>query len=636
MKAWGRKIDVLYGYAGKILRVDLSSRAFRIEELRKEDAQKYLGGAGLAAKILYTELRKGVDPLSPENKVIFSTGPLTGTLAPGSGFVSLCFKSPLTGLWADSKAGGEWGKALRMAGYDALIIEGRAKEPSYLLINDDKIEIRPATKLKGKTNSEKVRTIKEELGDSEFVVASIGPAGENLVRFANVMIEASRACGRCGGGAVLGSKNLLAVAVRGTGMIPIARPNEFRNLSVKLNRKVLSITGMEGMSKHGTTGDIATNDELGDIPTKNWRSNSWGKGKELYDHFYKENLVGAKPCYRGCVLRCGRLVKANSSKWKTPVHEGGEYESIAAFTFFVLNEDMDAAVYADYLCNEYGLDTISTGAVIAFAMESYEAGILSKEMADGLDLRWGNADAMIELIKKITYRDGIGNILAEGVRKASQIIGKGSEKFAIHVKGLEGPAHDPRSGKTLAITYGMGNRGMCHIHPLEGMAYDSLKNDFGLIPYGLPDPHTVDRWAEEGKGKASKLLQDWGTIPDVAGFCKFFIYNGVTPDDVANLLSALTGWKMTGWDVLKIGERVYTLQRMFNVREGVRKKDDMLPQRVLKLPEFGKYSKVQECEIRDYEKMLREAYEAREWDENGVPKTEKLRELGLDWTLKNM
>lgn len=623
----------VYGYAGKILRVNLSNEKISVEEIPLEVLRKYLGGAGVAAKILYEELPAGVDPLSPENKLVFGTGPLTGTLAPGSGFAILCFKSPLTGIWADSKAGGEWGPALRRAGYDFLIIEGKAKKPSYVVINDDEVEIKSAERLKGKTTSEKTKLIKKELNDNKFVVAAIGPAGENLVRFANVMVEGRRAFGRCGGGAVMGSKNLLAVAVKGTGQIPIAKPEEFRKLCKELNQKILSITGPKGMSEHGTTGDIVLNDELGDIPTKNWRSNSWGKGKEIYEHFYNKNLVGASPCYPGCVLRCGRLAKVDSGKWKTPVHEGNEYESICAFTFFVLNEDVDAAVHADYLCNEYGLDTISTGAVIAFAMECYEAGILSKEDADGLDLSWGNADAMIELIKKITYRDGIGNILAKGVRRASQIIGKGSEKFAIHVKGLEGPAHDPRSGKALAVMYGVSNRGMCHIHPLEGMAYDSLKKDFGLIPYGLPDPKTVDRWAEEGKGKAAKLLQDWGTVPDVAGFCKFFIYNGVTPDDVANLLSALTGWEISGEEVLKIGERVFTLQRMFNVREGIRKEHDMLPERVLRLPEFGKYSTVKECEIRDYEGMLKECYEARGWDENGIPKPDKLKELGLEWVL---
>ena len=225
------------------------------------------------------------------------------------------------------------------------------------------------------------------------------------------------------------------------------------------------------------------------------------KGKELYDHFKSENLVKANPCYKGCVLRCGRIAEVKGGKWKTPRHGGAEYESICAFTFFMLNEDMDAAVHADYLCNEYGLDTISTGAVIAFAMDCYEKGIISKEDANDLDLTWGNTETTVELVKKIANREGIGKLLGEGTRRASQKIGKGSDKMAIQIKGLEGAAHDPRSGKTLALTYGLSNRGMCHIHPIEGMAYDSGKLDFGLIPYGLPDPQSVDRFAEKGKGK---------------------------------------------------------------------------------------------------------------------------------------
>ncbi|MBA3061723.1 MAG: aldehyde:ferredoxin oxidoreductase, partial [Atribacteria sp.] len=287
----------------------------------------------------------------------------------------------------------------------------------------------------------------------------------------------------------------------------------------------------------------------------------------------------------------------------------------------LLNEDMDAAVHATYLCNEYGLDTISAGAVIAFAMDCYEKGIISKKEADGLDLTWGNTETVVELVKKIANRVGIGQVLGEGTRAASQKIGKGSKALAIQVKGLEGPAHDPRSGKTLAIMYGLSNRGMCHIHPLEGMAYDSLKNDFGLIPYGLTDPQTVDRFAEEGKGKSAKMLQDWGIVPEIVGICKFFIYNGLGPGEVAWLVSTLTGWDIDVKKLLTIGEHVYNLQRMFNVREGIKKSDDMLPERVCKLPEFGKYSSVEECEIKDYARMLEECYVARGWDlETGIPK----------------
>ena len=272
-------------------------------------------------------------------------------------------------------------------------------------------------------------------------------------------------------------------------------------------------------------------------------------------------------------------------------------------------------MHADYLCNEYGLDTISTGGTIAFAMDCYENGII-----DDMDVVLENAETIIQLVTMIANREGLGKLLGEGVMRASREIGMGSEKFAIHVKGLEGPAHDPRSGKTLAIMYGMGNRGMCHIHPLEGQAYDSIKNDFGLIPYGVPDPNEVDRYAENGKGKIAKKLQDFGILPDILGICKFYVYNGLGPLELADMLSLLTGWEIDGEELLKIGGRVYDYQRRFNVREGVRKGDDNLPERVLKLPEFGKYSSIRECEIKDYSKMLEEGYKARGWNlETGAP-----------------
>jgi len=619
----------LFGYSGKLLRVSLSKGEVSTEETQPAILREFLGGVGYGAKLLYDEIPVGIEPLSSENKLVFTTGPLTGTRAPGSGFAEVCFKSPLTGIWGESKCGGEWGGALRKAGYDFLVIEGKAEEPKYIVIDNDKVEIRPADKLKGRTTSQKNELIKEELGDGKFDIAVIGPAGEELVRFASIMVG-TRAFGRCGAGVVMGSKNLLAIAVRGNGNIPVAEPDRFQKAVKDGNKKVLDATDGEGMAPRGTTGDIPACDELGDIPTKNWRANSWGRGEELYHHFESVNLMRANPCYKGCVLRCGRIARVESGKWKTPEHEGSEYESICAFTFFVLNDDMDAAVHATYLCNEYGLDTISTGAVIAFAMDCYERGILSKEEVDGLDLTWGNAETIVELVWKISSRKGIGRILGEGTRLASQQIGKGSEMLAIEVKGLEGPAHDGRSGKALAIMYGVGNRGMCHIHPLEGMAYDSLKNDFGLVPYGVPDPKTVDRFAEEGKGEIAKTLQDFGMLPDILGICKFYVYNGLGLPELAELTSSLTGWDIDGKELLNIGERVFNLQRMFNVREGISRKDDYLPARVHRVPEFGKYSSVVECEIKDYKRMLDEYYEARGWNrETGIPTKGKLQQLGL-------
>lgn len=620
----------LFGYTGKLLRIDLSKNKSNVEEINHELLRKFVGGVGYGAKLLYDELPAGTEPMAPENKLVFATGPLTGTIAPGSGFAEVCYKSPLTNVWSESKCGGEWGGMLRKAGYDFLVIEGKAKEAVYLTINNGKVEIKPAEELKNKTTSQKENDIKSDLKDDKFDVAVIGPAGEKLVRFSCIMVG-GRSFGRCGAGAVMGSKNLLAIAVKGDGVIPVAEPDRFRKAAKEGNKKVLEFTNGEGMTPNGTTGDIPSCDALGDIPTKNWRSNSWGKGEELYDHFKTSNLVRANSCYKGCVLKCGRIAKVENGPWQTPVHEGAEYESICAFTYFILNESMDAAVHATYLCNEYGIDTISTGAAIAFAMDCYENGIISKEDSDSLDITWGNADVVVELVKRIAYRQNIGWILGEGVRRASQKFSKGAEAFAVEVKGLEGAAHDVRSGKALAMTYGVGNRGMCHIHPIEGMAYDSLKNNFGLIPYGIPNPKDIDRYAEEDKGNISKTLHDFGILPDILGICKFYVYNGLHLPVLSELISSLTGWNITDKELLKIGERIYNLQRMFNVREGVRRKDDQLPRRAMNMPEFGAYSSIPECVIKDYDRMLDDYYEARGWNgETGIPTQEKLQELDLE------
>lgn len=625
-------MEKLYGYAGRVLRVDLSNSKITKEPLSLDDVRMYLGGVGLGAKILYTELSKDIDPLSPANKIIFATGLLTGTNAPGSGSLNLCFKSPLTGIWAESRTGSDWGPILKKAGYDVLIVEGKANTLSLLMIDENNIKIEDATFLKGLSSYEKVSLLKERLGE-DFEIAVIGSAGEQMVHYSSVMFgDGSRAAGRSGGGAVLGSKNLLAIAVRGKLHIPIKDKKTFYEKVRKYSQKLLSEPNSASTKENGTIGGMGTCDEIGDWPTKNWRSNSWGVADKLYEYFKENNFNRPSGCYKGCILFCERNIEVKEGKWKTPLHSGAEYESISSFTAFIFNDDMDAAVHATYLCNKYGLDTISTGGVIAFAMECYEKGVLTKEELDGLDLKWGNMDAVIPLIHKIAKREGIGDILADGVRKAAEKIGKGAEEYAIHVKGLEGPAHDPRAGKSLALGYGVGNTGMNHIHPLETVAYDAHKMDLGLIPYGLTPPDKVDRFVEEGKGYAAKILHDFGIIPDIIGICKFYLYGGLSPDDMADMICALTGWDIDGEELLKIGERVINLERMFNIREGITKKDDMIPERIKKRPEFGKYKDMEEVEIKNYEGMLLEYYIARGWDKNtGTPKREKLKELGLDW-----
>ena len=616
-------------YSNKQLRVFLNDYSFKSENIDLKDIQDYLGGVGYAAKVLYNEIDKGIDPLSPDNKIVFATGPLTSYQIPGGGSIEICFKSPLTNAWGEARCGGDFGPDMKKAGYDFIIFEGKSPRPIYLFINDDNIEFKDASHLLGKTVSKKIKIIREELDDNDISVMCIGIAGENLVQIASVMFE-GRAAGRCGAGAVMGSKNLIAVAVKGSGKTEVKNPDELKVL-LKEIRDILKESDIaKGFRQFGTIGDMAGNDAAGDWPTKNWQSNNWGKGEELFNYYSKHNFIRNKMCYKGCPVACGRLAKVDEGKFKTPPHEGAEYESVSAFTAFVFNENVDAAIHSTYLCNEFGIDTISAGGIIAFAMECYENNLISKEEADGLDLSWGNPDVLPILVEKISKREGLGNILADGVAKAAKKIGQGAEKYAIHVKGLEGPAHDPRSGKLLAITYGTANRGMCHIHPLEGMAYDSGKITWGMIPYGVPDPNQLDRWDEKGKGEITKILQDGLILPDILGVCKFFMYFGLNLEHYAKFLSALYGWQFEGKELLKIGERVNNLQRLFNIREGFSKKDDIIPERAKKRPLFGAYQDEEGCIIKEYESMLEEYYKARGWDkETGRPRREKMMELKL-------
>jgi len=620
----------LCGYFGKQLRISLDTKEASVEEIEPEVLKKYLGGVGYGARVLYDEIEKGIDPLCPDNKILFATSPLTANNIPGGGSIMLCFKSPLTHIWGESRCGGDFGPDLRRAGFDALIIEGRATEPVFLVINDDDVSLRPAAHMVGKKVTEKTALIRDELNDPKISVMCIGPAGEKLVKIATVMF-AHRAAGRCGGGAVMGSKNLMGIAVKGSHQAKVANPEKMKTAIKNAMNTIRESETAAGFKEHGTPGDMGPNDAAGDWPTKNWHSNSWGKAEELYDRFFEQHLVKNNGCYRGCPIACGRIADVKTGKFQTPAHEGSEYESLSAFTAFVLNENIEAAIRSTYLCNEYGIDTISAGALIAFAMECYENGILAKEDIAGIDLSWGNPDVLPELVRMISLREGIGDMLAEGVKVASERIGKGSEEFAIHGKGLEAPAHDPRSGKALAVTYGTSSRGLCHIHPLEGMAYDSGKMDWGLAEYGIPDPNSVERWDEKGKGQIVKALQDGLVLPDILNTCKFFMYAGITLDNLADLLSASTGWDIKGRDLLEVGERVLNLQRLFNMREGLSREDDILPERIKQKPAFGFYEKEQLCAIKDFEGMLDEYFEARKWDiKTGMPSKEKLKELGLE------
>lgn len=628
---------MIAGYTGKILRANLSAAECTVEDIDPVAARNFVGGAGYGAEILFREVQAGADPLGPDNKIVFATSPLTTNLVPGGGSIMVCFKSPATGAWGESRCGGNFGPDMRKAGFDHIIIEGSSDTPVYLHIADGEASLKDASELLGKDVYEKSDILEAIHADGKKKpsVMCIGPGGEKQVAFASIMYR-DRAAGRNGGGAVMGAKNILAIVVSGKAKAEHADAKQFMASARNAMKIVQAHEIRDGFNKFGTIGDMTANDEDGDWPSKNWRSNSWGKAAELFDNFQGNNLVSSKQCYSGCPIGCGRVCEVKEGKYKTPVHEGGEYESISVFTSYLMNENMDAAVHCDYLCNRWGVDTISAGAMISFAMECYENGIITAEDVNGLDLTWGNSEAIPALLKMIVFREGFGDILAYGVRKAAQLIGKGSEKYAIHVKGLEGPAHDPRSGKLLGIAYGTANRGMCHIHPLEGMGFDRGKMSWGMQAHGAGNPEDFDRWAEAGKGTQCAILQRGMILPDILCTCKFMSYAGLNPEHWAEMLSATTGWDMDAAELVKVGERSHNLQRLFNMREGLRRKDDMLPQRVLSAPEFGAYKDNQDCVIGNYEELLDDYYIACGWDlETGIPTDEKIEELGLSEYWKN-
>ena len=612
-------------YAGGILRINLTKKLAKREELDKKMFGSFLGGVGVASKMMWDDLKGKIQPLSPDNRLIFTTGPLTGTLAPGSGSLEICFKSPLTGIWGESRMGGFFGPEMKFAGYDIIEVVGRARDLTYVWIDDGEVKFKDCQELVSKSPQETEEIVKEET-DYLAHVLSIGVAGEKLVKFATVMGDFDRAAGRCGAGAVMGSKNLKAIAIKGTRGVGVADLEEFIKAVDDIEAKIAASPGREGYT-HGTISAFPSTDYAGDLPTMYGRSNAWGMGDKIFQEFEERFLIRSKSCF-ACSIGCGRVSKVKSGRYQTGLMKGPEYETIAVFTALMLNEDIEVALKANELCNRYGMDTLSLGNGIAFLMECADKGTIEKNQ-DGLDLSWGNGESIIGLIHKTASRDGVGDDLALGVRDLSVKLGVEPGE-ALHVKGLELPMHDPRAGKNFALQYGTGNRGMCHIHPFETVDMEAFQADFGMIPWGLPDPKDVDRYQEEGKAGITKLLQDYGVIMDVIGVCKFFVYTDVYLSDYSRLLTSALGYHISEEELLRIGERVINMQRCFNCREGIRRRDDLIPDKLRKVPEFGPFSEESRAAITNYEGMLDDYYNLRGWDEEGIPLEAKLQDLGIE------
>ena len=613
----------MLGYTGKVLHIDLSTTVRSLHDLDETDARNYLGGGGLAAHLL-SSMNWDVDPFDLENRLVFFAGPLTGTPAPLCSRYSVCAKSPLTNIWGEAHASGFWGPELKASGLDGIVIEGKAERPVYLWIKDGKVTIKDARSLWGKDTFTTEDAIKEELGDTAIKVAAIGPAGEKRSRMAAIINDHGRAAARCGIGAVMGSKNLKAIAVRGTREVKVARPEELRTLAGTLARLARESTAGKYLKEFGTIGGMDPFHEFGDVPIKNWMQGSWEEGcHRVSGQYMNETILSSRSACKRCPIGCGRVIDVKYGPYNGLTGKGPEYETAAAFGPLCLNDNIAAVAKANDLCNRYGLDTISTGAAVAFALECYEKGLITSNDTDGLDLVWGDADTIVTLVEKIGQREGFGEVLADGTRRAAETIGKGADTFALHVKGLELPMHDPRAFTSWAVSYGTSNRGACHIQaPTFWVERGLTFPDIGLDNPG-------DRFGSDGKGLLTKVFQDFCEVVESAGICKFALYGDFRSRHVVDLLRCVTGWDLQLDEVMKMGERSFNLKRLINVRCGITGKDDRLPDRILTQPLSEGGTK---GSLPDQEKMLKEYYQERGWDENGIPTPQKREELSLSDT----
>jgi aldehyde:ferredoxin oxidoreductase len=598
----------------------LTNRKTEIEELAEGLLHKYIGGVGIGAKILYEETGSETEPLSPQNILIAMTGPYTGTGVPASGRHHVVARSPLTGLFGESNVGGSWAVHFKKAGFDGIVVTGKSGTPVYLWIKNGNIEIRDAKSIWGKDSYESAEWLRKETSTAA-TVAVIGPAGERMAKIASIthIGHVVRSAARTGLGAVMGSKNLKAMVVFGDGYIPIAKPEELKRRIKELLPHIRSVTEVFG--KYGTAGSVDTYEKLGNFPLKNWREGRWAGAEKISGvTMHKTILSGRRACLQ-CPIACGRHIKVTEGPYAPMDCEGPEYETIGTLGGLCMVDDLVAIAKANQLCNRYGIDTISAGGVIAFAMEAYEKGILTQSDTDGIDLVWKNGKAMVEMIHKMGRGEGIGKIMAEGSRNMAEVLGKNAIEFAIHVKGLEPSAHDPRRFFSQALSYATAGRGACHnagwSHPYELV--------LTMPEIGITEPQ--DPYQIEGKAEFTAKLQDLMCVMDALIICRFSqVGKAVSVTNHVDWLNLITDWGMSIPEYLKVGERIINLKRIYNVGLGASRKDDFLPYRFMTLNRTGEGLTNQ---IPPIGKLLSDYYAYRGWSEEGIPAPEKLEELGL-------
>jgi aldehyde:ferredoxin oxidoreductase len=614
------------GYNGKVLRVDLTRERMTVQQIDEAFCRKYLGGAGFIAHYLLAEVNQGIDPLGPENKLIFALGPLTGLPLGGCARHAVGGKSPLTGGIAKAEVGEHWGSQLKRAGFDALIIEGKAKSPVYLHIHAGKATIRDANHLWGKNTKETQESIRAELADSKIRVAMIGPGGENKVKYACIMHGPFDAAGRGGLGAVMGSKNLKALAVRGNEMPPIINGAVIGNMARWLKGNMELVKGYKEL---GTGGPMPRFASVGNLPVRNFRDGTFPNVDKISATTIKETIrIGMEGCF-ACPVRCKKIVECHEPYQVDPAYGGPEYETLGALGSTCGIDNLHAVAKGAELCNAYSLDTISTGGSIAFAMECYERGLLTSEQTQGIRLEFGNAEAMLRTIELIARREGIGNLLAEGAAMAAKQIGHGAEGFAMHVKSVEFPMHEPRLNKALGLGYMVNPHGADHCDSLIDIFFSAFGEQPNVmipefVSLGL-EPASFHGF-DSRKVALFKAFQSKRIIGDSLVLCMFLPYSFA---QMAEMTSAVTGYETSVTELLRVSERILTMFRVFNTREGFTAADDKLPARCFE-PTLGGPLSDKPLDPEEMEVAKRYYYHLMGWDEGGIPSDEKLKELGID------
>ena len=626
---------------GQILFIDLTDGKIQRRSVDRELLREYLGGRGINARLLWDLTQKGLDPLSPVAPLLFGTGTLAGTFAPNSGRMTVTCKSPATGLYLKTNVGSHAAPELRFAGYDYLIFQGRAPQPVYLWIDDGEVTLRDARGLWGLDTRTADRRVKEELGDDQIRTILIGPAGENLVAFASIMASIYRAAGRGGSGAVMGSKNLKGIAVRGTGEVTVADPEGFMEVALAARRALRADEYCWTRSyEFGTAQGIIGSNEGGTLPHRNFQDGRVADAYKLSGEYVSEKFAHPEAC-SACVFHCGRFARIRSGPYAGTYTGGPEYETLASLGSKCGTTDTAGVIKAGELCNILGMDTISAGSLVSFAMECYEHGLLSQEDTNGLDLSWGNVESILVLLERMARREGLGDLLANGSRSAARTIGRGAEAFAIQAKGLEQSMVDVRGSMSYALSFALNPRGPDHL-TTECLAEVGYTPEVRRLAEEITGTQkATDSLSPEGKPRMVAWHEEIYAVTDCLGICAFtdtWSYTRVNFENMAAMFAAATGIALSGDEARRIGERIITLERLFNLREGLTREElDVLPQRMVSEPSPTLHGGARTLTKEKLDGMLREYYVLREWSpKSGVPSRETLARLGLDFAAKDV